>query len=379
MHDLSGTWTSSGSPLQHVNGQYTHSMVNPCPPLVLTQQVHLPRPEPFQQKHFPGAPFTSPLYGNMVNRYPATHVLGKFHPGEGSHELVSSGYEVIPPATANALKNSEDAVVKPLAMTPKEKIEKLRRRQQMRAILAIQKQQLQFGNQGSVSEHSSMEGGKIEVDESLGSFPSLEANSPIEQDDSNTISMAFDNCSVEESVLYRLQDTIAKLDIRIRLCIRDSLFRLAQSATQRQYPNDTSSTSVSGRDEVLGNKDTVSHERFARMPDVETDTNPIDRTVAHLLFHRPLEFTGKPAETPESPASANLPYERKANSSKSLAKGYFPETFNNTLMTSPQGPKSPVIFSEGDQSKNGPSFLTSDNASNNENIDVGQTKIETSK
>lgn len=25
------------------------------------------------------------------------------------------------------------------------------------------------------------------------------------------------------------------------------------------------------------------------MPDAETDTNPIDRTVAHLLFHRPPE------------------------------------------------------------------------------------------
>ncbi|KAL0284737.1 UNVERIFIED_CONTAM: protein LNK2, partial [Sesamum radiatum] len=108
------------------------------------------------------------------------------------------------------LKISEDASVKPPAMTPKEKIEKLRRRQQMRAILAIQKQQLQFGNQVTVSEHSSMEGGKTEVDESFSSFPSLEPNSPIEQDDSNTISMAFDNYSVEESVLYRLQDTIAK-------------------------------------------------------------------------------------------------------------------------------------------------------------------------
>ncbi|KAI3445115.1 hypothetical protein Pfo_001780 [Paulownia fortunei] len=362
LHDLSGTWTLSGSPSQQANSQYAPSMGNPNPPLVLTHQSLLQWPEPFQQKHFSVAPLASPLYGNIVNHYPATSVLAQFHPGNESHELVSSGYEV-PPANANSLKSSEDAAVRPPAMTPKEKIEKLRRRQQMRAILAIQKQQLQLGNQASVSEHSSMEGRKLEVDESLSSFPSLEPNSTIEQYDCNTISMAFDNCSVEESVLYRLQDTIAKLDIRIRLCMRNSLFRLAQSAMQRQYPNDTSSTSTSSRDEVLSNKDIVSHERFTRMPDVETDTNPIDRTVAHLLFHRPLEFSGKPAETPELPVSANLPYERKANSLKgSSVKGYFPESFENTQI-SPQGSKSPGIFSEGNQSKIGPCFVTSENAS----------------
>lgn len=111
------------------------------------------------------------------------------------------------------------------------------------------------------------------------------------------------------------------------------------------------------------------YRRFTRMPDVETDTNPIDRVVAHLLFHRPLEFSGKPAETPELPVSANLPYEKKANSLKSLTKGYFPESFENTQITSPQGSKSAGIFSEGDQAKNGPSFVTSENASNIENSD----------
>ncbi|KAK4411122.1 protein LNK2 [Sesamum angolense] len=323
LHDLSGTWTSSGSPLQLVNSQYATPMVNACPPLALAQQMTLQRPEPFQQKHFASAPLASPLYGNMVNHYPANSVLAQFRPGEGSRELVSS-YEVSP-ANANSLKISEDASV-------------------------------------TVSEHSSMEGGKTEVDETFSSFPSLEPNSPIEQDDSNTISMAFDNYSVEESVLYRF---------RIPLL---SLFRLAQSAMQRQYANDTSS-----RDEVLSNKYIVSHERFPKMPDVETDTNPIDRTVAHLLFHRPLDFSGKPAETPESPLSANVPYERKANPLKSSAKGYFPESFENTQMTSPQGSKSPGIFSKADQSRNGPCFIPSENAPKNENADLGQKKIETSK
>jgi flagella basal body P-ring formation protein FlgA len=37
--------------------------------------------------------------------------------------------------------------------------------------------------------------------------------------------------------------------MKLRLCIRDSLFRLAQSAMQRQYATDTFSTNKSSRDE----------------------------------------------------------------------------------------------------------------------------------
>ncbi|KAL8061904.1 hypothetical protein ABFX02_02G112900 [Erythranthe guttata] len=273
MRLLKGQMLGKKSPLKQLNSHCTPKIINPCPPLMLTQQMPYRRPERFQQNHrLSGVPLASPLYGNMVNHY--------------------SGYEVSS-ANSISLKHPANAPT----MTPREKIEKLRRRQQMRAILAIQKQQQQFGNQVSVPECSGMEGAEMEIDENRNSFPSVEPNTPVEQYDSNANGMAFDNCSVEESVIHRLQDTISKLDIRIRLCIRDSLFRLAQSAMQRQYPNNASSARISGRDEV-------GRERFNRMADVETDTNPIDRTVAHLLFHRPLELSGRPAEAPQSPVSA---------------------------------------------------------------------------
>lgn len=148
-----------------------------------------------------------------------TSTVPQFHPGDENRQLMSSSYEVLP--SSSTLKNSDDATAKPPAMTPREKIEKLRRRQQMRALLAIQKQQLQFGNQASVSENSGMEfeGGMFEVNESLGAFSSLEPNSPAEQYDSNTINMTLDSCSVEESVLYQLQDTIAKVGVVLALNI----------------------------------------------------------------------------------------------------------------------------------------------------------------
>lgn len=43
-----------------------------------------------------------------------------------------------------------------------------------------------------------------------------------------------------------------QLDSRIRLCIRDSLFRLAKSAVQRHYTSDTSSTNTCSKDEPEG-------------------------------------------------------------------------------------------------------------------------------
>lgn len=89
------------------------------------------------------------------------------------------------------------------------------------------------------------------------------------------------------------------------------------------------------------------------MPDVETDTNPIDRMVAHLLFRRPLEFSGKPSDAPDSPLSPNTAFEKRENPSE-------------------------IIFSEGNQSKNCPAFITSENASNTENTDGVQVKVEAS-
>ncbi|KOM37165.1 hypothetical protein LR48_Vigan03g054600 [Vigna angularis] len=86
------------------------------------------------------------------------------------------------------------------------------------------------------------------TDEDLRILPAPDP--PIEQDDSNTMSVAVGNDFVEDTIFYQLQDIISKLDIKIRLCIRDSLIRLAQSATQRHYASDTNSTNKSSRDEL---------------------------------------------------------------------------------------------------------------------------------
>ena len=92
----------------------------------------------------------------------------------------------------------------------------------MQAMLAIQKQQQQFNHQVPSVNHSitqkstqesqtlPFEGADLEV-EDISNFPALDPNSPLEQDDSNTVSVAVDDYSAEETVLFRLQDVISKV------------------------------------------------------------------------------------------------------------------------------------------------------------------------
>ena len=80
----------------------------------------------------------------------------------------------------------------------------------------------------------------------------------------------------------------------MRLCIRDSLLRLAKSAVERTNAREWSSTNKSSREEKEGSIEecNIMSERSMKLP-TETGTNPIDRIVAHLLFHWPSEQTSR--------------------------------------------------------------------------------------
>lgn len=112
---------------------------------------------------------------------------------------------------------------------------------------------------------------------------------------------------------------------------------------------------------------------LARLPDGETETNPIDRTVAHLLFYRPMELSGKQAEISESPLS-KLPSEHRA-----AAVMNFPETFSNKQCFGLQDSKvySPLV--EPEQSKESPCIDASENTSNNGLTESGTVMVESSQ
>ncbi|KDO41931.1 hypothetical protein CISIN_1g0050322mg, partial [Citrus sinensis] len=302
LQDLYGTWPLTRSPSVKFENQLAHPVVQSSPSSVHSQQRQLPKSETLQYQQISNSFVTPSAYGNLTNPYPAMPVLSHMQSGEFKHQSFSSCYNVSP-GKAKHVNKSAAAPAKSLTMTPQEKIEKLRRRQQMQAMLAIQKQQQQFSHQVS-KDHSNpqnfqenkiqlVDGADLEVGD-LSALPSFDPNSPVEQDDSNTSCLAVDNNPVADTILYRLQVVIAQLDLRIRLCIRDSLFRLAQSTMQRHYASDTGSTNKRSRDEpeVVTEADSKPSSRYLRMPDAETETNPIDRAVAHLLFHRPLDLPG---------------------------------------------------------------------------------------
>ncbi|XP_049346004.1 protein LNK2 isoform X1 [Solanum verrucosum] len=357
LHELCG----SLSP--HLNKFGMPSATNqPCPASEPSQQSQLQGPECLQHKHFPGPLFASSIYGDTGNYCSPMPVWSQFHSGQASHQHVLSSCEASP-GNSNHFNKSQDASSKSLMMTPQEKIEKLRRRQQLRAMLAIQKQQQQFSYQPA------KEGGSVE--ENLSCIPSLDPNSPLEQGDSNTVCLAVESYSVEDTALYLLQDVISKLDLKIRLCIRDSLFRLAQSATQRQCGNDSCGTKKGGR-EI--SKEEINTDN--RPPHVETETNPIDRTVAHLLFYNPSELPSKLAEFPKSSMFSMLNCEREAIGSPSFPSRFSQQNSETNSTTALQGPKASTSYNEVDIMRSSPCTETSENASNNEGADGSVIGVE---
>ncbi|KAI3952328.1 hypothetical protein MKX01_005195 [Papaver californicum] len=98
-------------------------------------------------------------------------------------------------------------------------------------------------------------------------------------------SMSTDETSLEATSFRQLNYVMERLDIRTKLNIRDSLYRLARSAEQRNhFENSNNCLDGSDRSDAQTTGDTNKSLVFM---DIETDTNPIDRSIAHLLFHRP--------------------------------------------------------------------------------------------
>ncbi|GAB2216426.1 hypothetical protein Droror1_Dr00024199 [Drosera rotundifolia] len=232
------------------------------------------------------------IYGNLKNQCAALPLVRST---DDDHQSALSG----PDTDVVSINKSSETSSRPMNMTPQEKIEKLRRRQKIHAMLAIQKQRQQLAHQVAVAINS------VAHESTLNDQRFHTESSCVPAEDNlglpNHTSVGEDGNTVEDTILQQLHDIVDKLDITIRLCIRDSLFRLAQSASQRQYVNETSSTNASNaRKPDAAREDTSSVDRLGRTQVAETETNHIDRVVAHLLFHRPLDFSIKPSGTPES-------------------------------------------------------------------------------
>ncbi|KAL2337153.1 hypothetical protein Fmac_011599 [Flemingia macrophylla] len=374
--DFYGNWCPSTAQAKQFEDQLPPSVIQSSPSII-GQPKQIQGAETLYQNII-NPYMASSVYENLTNTFPAMPLLSQTQSSDLSHQPAFSGYEVSP---VNPVKNSMDSI-KPQTMTPQEKIEKLRRRQQMQAMLAIQRQRQQLGHQVPCASKSSTQKCPPDIqshlsdgtDEDLRTLPVLDP--PIEQDDSNTMSAAVVNDFVEDTILCRLQDIISKLDIKIRFCIRDSLFRLAQSAAQRHYASDTSSTNKSSREalEIAAREKSNSQNRYARMPEVETETNPIDRTVAHLLFHRPMELSQNCSDKLESPISTKVQCESKEANLVNFPVSCLPDEDlkNNQHLSHLRIKNSWFDAQTMDQIKTIPCIDTSENASNTQELEASQ-------
>ncbi|CAM8878836.1 unnamed protein product [Rhodiola kirilowii] len=107
-----------------------------------TSMVHsYPFLEPSQLRHsavHPGSNQFSLPSDNIYGQYTGMPMLPQLHCGVGTLQHKNPGYDV---SHGSSLLKTSHAPLKPLFMSPQEKIDKLRRRQQMQAMLAIKKQQ----------------------------------------------------------------------------------------------------------------------------------------------------------------------------------------------------------------------------------------------
>ncbi|KAK4378602.1 hypothetical protein RND71_000464 [Anisodus tanguticus] len=109
-----------------------------------------------------------------------------------------------------------------------------------------------------------------------------------------SINSGLDEISEAAASFHQLQRVMEQLDIRTKLCIRDSLYRLARSAEQRHRH---SNFNYGSGDDGGTNGPLISEgtNKCTEYIDIETDTNPIDRSIAHFLFHRPSDSSVNPA------------------------------------------------------------------------------------
>ncbi|CAI8617892.1 unnamed protein product [Vicia faba] len=151
---------------------------------------------------------------------------------------------------------------------------------------------MQFKSPGSAQkvgrQFENVKEGHSEVGEvNIGFSPETESSNVQE---SSSMSSALDGISHEAASFRQLQQVLDQLDVKIKLCIRDSLYRLARSADQRHI--DANASSLMG-DDVEASKGVMTH-RCTGFMNMETTTNPIDRSIAHLLFHRPSDSSMLP-------------------------------------------------------------------------------------
>ncbi|MFY2203232.1 hypothetical protein ACM91E_27925 [Escherichia coli] len=201
----------------------------------------------------------------------------------------------VPPNQGHQLKQEKPNLVSPL--TDRQKMEEKHHGPQLQGRVAIGKPPKHAASQGLLSSEC-LSQGKLVKSENY-------AEGEMEEAHRDILNFETNHCSAQENLpslwsknnlpgptsLRHLQDVMDQLDLRIKLCIRDGLYRLAKNARQRHGANGA----IPGCKAAIQGMGMDASKRCPGFMDVETGTNPIDRSIAHLLFYRASEQSLIPA------------------------------------------------------------------------------------
>ncbi|KAK1258264.1 hypothetical protein QJS04_geneDACA022503 [Acorus gramineus] len=256
---------------------------------LVSQQDQFGGPDSFSYQQ---PPYNQLDYGNHPH-----HVAVNHSSDEKSENNIPNSYG--PSQASNhfqPIKRSSDLISKsPMRMT-EGKAENLWRKQQIHVPFSTEHheyngQHSQLLDQAPVQKklHIISKEVGIGLEDVNFDLPALEMESSIVQENSCMVSISSDVTSLESTSFRQLQDVVDQMDVRTKLCIRDSLYRLARSAEQRHNLEN------SNPEDARRNLAIEELSKSSGYVDVETDTNPIDRSIAYLLFYRASEKSIKPS------------------------------------------------------------------------------------
>lgn len=176
---------------------------------------------------------------------------------------------------------------RPQTMRQQENLEQVHQGQQssIKMIVEPAHQQSAFRSKTKAWKKQIETRGGIEQEDIGFELPMVGTNSAVAQESSCITTVVSDDISCKASSFLQLQDVMHQLDVRTKQCIRESLYRLARNAHQRHSFSNTNSI-IEANIDLFGIHGTEASKSLDPM-DGETNTNPIDRSIAHLLFHKP--------------------------------------------------------------------------------------------
>ncbi|KAF8404580.1 hypothetical protein HHK36_009467 [Tetracentron sinense] len=245
-------------------------------------------------------PYVHSEYNHPSDQIPVTPTLSSTKSKNKARLSLSLKASSYASDYAQNMERSPDPSAKEPAMTSDEKIENIHQRQEVQGTSTVDPQHVDLVVHAAFADQIPVRKQLHQIQNKVSGHGGVEGMSkglPAEVDSSNVqesscVSSVLDEISLEAS-FRQLQFVMEQLDVRTKLCLRDSLYRLARSAEQRHHFGNSDGSSKYSRDksEVLTTEES---NKFEFMH-TETDTNPIDRSIAHLLFLRPSDPSIRPA------------------------------------------------------------------------------------